>query len=124
MTPKEFENEVRVFLSKKWGIYLEERFIEVRKFDLVSEDNSIVGDAKFYKFTEGGNAPSAKISTIAEMVWNLEHVKAKRKFIVFGNDKNVPLVFLGKAKGIWGKIVKESNIEFYFYKDGELERLN
>ena len=38
------------------------------KFDLVSEDNSIVAECKCYTWTEGKNNPSAKMATLNEAV--------------------------------------------------------
>jgi len=81
---KLFESEVRRFLGKKWGIRLREGLVHIynteKKFDFVSPRQSIVGDAKFLKEIK---MPAAKYSGISEYVWLLQHVKAKRKFLVF-----------------------------------------
>jgi len=41
---------------------------KLRKFDLVSEDMSIVVECKCYNWTQGNNNPSAKMSTLNEAV--------------------------------------------------------
>ncbi|SET02411.1 hypothetical protein SAMN04488587_2005 [Methanococcoides vulcani] len=66
-------------------------------FDMLSSDNEVVGDAKFYTMVRGNALPPAKFSTIAEHVWLLEKTKAKHKFVIFGNDKRVP----EKVQKIW-----------------------
>ena len=42
-----------------------------KKFDLVSKDRAVVGDAKFYTLVRGSGLPPAKFATIAEYVWLL-----------------------------------------------------
>ena len=56
---------------------------------------------------------------IAEHVWLLEKTNAKRKFLVFGNDRRVPERWLEK----YGNLV--SDVSFYFLSDdGQLEALS
>jgi len=45
---------------------------------------------------KGEKEPPAKISNISEYVYFLEKTKAKVKFLAFGNDKKVPLLWLKK----------------------------
>lgn len=109
----------RVF-SKKFGKSLAPRKIAGvgKKFDLVSEDLSIIGDAKFYSLVNGFRMPPAKFSTIAEYVWLLEKTSAEKKFIVFGNDYKVPEWWLKK----YGLLL--SGVSFYFLSpDGSLSLL-
>ena len=61
-----------------------------KRFDLVSKDGQIVGDAKYYTAVNGRGLPPAKFATIAEYVWLLEKTTARRRFLVFGNDRRVP----------------------------------
>lgn len=89
-----------------------------KRFDLVSPDGSIVGDAKYYTMVRGVAMPPAKRSVIAEYVWLLEHTDAERRFLVFGNDRRVPEGWLRD----YGHLVK--GIDFYFIDaDGGLEKL-
>ena len=121
MKPSEFEDIVREFLYKEWGIRFNKIKVKIadskKEFDFVSEDGKCIGDAKYYKNTPTG-VPSAKLSTISEYVWLLQNTDSQRKFLIFGNEKKVPLMFLSR----WGSLVK--NIEFYFFDGYTLERLN
>jgi len=121
MTHSEFESTLRKFLYRKWGIKFAKRKVEVgdseKEFDFVSSDGKHIGDAKFYKNTPTG-VPSAKLSTISEYVWLLQNININHKFLIFGNDKRVPVMFLGR----WRSLVKD--IEFYFFDGNTLEKLN
>ena len=77
-------------------------------FDLVSSDRTIVGDAKYLTMVRGVAIPPAKFATIAEYVWLLEKTSAKKKFLVFGKDKRVPIEWLKR----YGNLV--SDVDFYF----------
>jgi len=114
-----FEDKTRKYFGSKFKTNFEEKEIIVgktkKKFDLVSEDNQWVGDVKYYKNIQ---TPSAKFSTIAEYVWLLEKVKAKNKFIVFGNDREVPERWLLR----FGSLVKE--VKFYYFDGKSLLELN
>lgn len=90
-----------------------------KKFDLVSADGSIVGDAKFYTLVGGRRLPPAKFATIAEHVWLLEKTTASHKFLVFGNQRDVPVSWLRR----YGRLL--SGVEFFFLSaSGQLERLD
>ena len=89
-----------------------------KEFDLVSPDYRIVGDTKYYSIVKGKHLPPAKFATISEHVWMLENIDADTKFLVFGNDKRVPLEWLKR----YGYLVK--TVKFYFINNkGELEKL-
>ena len=90
-----------------------------KKFDLVSEDGTIVGDAKYFDMVRGQNTPPAKFSIIAEHVWLLEKAHARVKFLVFGNNRRVPTVWLKK----YGHLVQ--SVSFLFlHENGDLEMLD
>jgi len=117
---KEFENTVRRFLSELWGLQLEERTVHLtatakKKFDLVSQNQKYVGDAKYLKNIK---TPAAKWSGIAEYVWLLEKVNTDHKFLVFGKDKEVAARWLNR----YGSLI--SDIKFYFFDGTTLEKLN
>jgi hypothetical protein len=116
----EFEQISKRIMSRHLGAALKPGEIRgVRKlFDFVSEDGSIVGDAKYFTMVRGQSRPPAKLSVISEHVWLLENTKAKTKFLVFGNDRRVPELWLHD----YGNMVK--GVEFYFIDDnGKLEKL-
>ena len=77
-------------------------------FDLVSPDGGIIGDAKYLTLVKGEKYPPAKMMEIAGHVWLLEKTKAKRKFLVFGNQREVPELWLEKYRSLAGEV------EFYF----------
>ncbi|MEM5774488.1 MAG: hypothetical protein AAGU05_05755 [Anaerolineaceae bacterium] len=90
-----------------------------KTFDMVSSDKTIVGDAKFYTMVRGRYLPPAKFSIIAEYVWLLEKTGAQHKFLVFGNDIEVPKQWLAR----YGDLCQE--VQFYFLtENGEMICLN
>ena len=117
---REFEKFAREIMSQYFGVQLEERTPKgsPKKFDMVSTDGDIVGDAKFLTLVHRKRLPPAKFMEIAGHVWLLEKVNAKKRFLVFGNQKRVPEWWLEK----YGNLVR--NVEFYFIDDkGNVERL-
>jgi hypothetical protein len=91
----------------------------IKKFDMVSLDRQVIGDAKYYSLVNGTKMPPAKLSTIAEHVWLLEKIPARHRFLVFGNQIEVPQMWLQR----YGHLCPE--IEFYFLdNDGALSGLN
>jgi len=66
----------------------------------------------------GRSIPPAKFATIAEHVWFLEKIDAKMKFLIFGNDRRVPLEWLKR----YGSLVRD--VKFYFLDErGNLSEL-
>ena len=117
---REFEIFAKNVLSSFFNVQLNpmQVFGVPKIFDLVSEDTQIAGDAKYFTLVKGKSIPPAKFSIIAEHVWLLEKTNAKRKFLVFGNDKRVPQKWLEK----YGPLV--DSVEFYFLDEsGKLELL-
>jgi hypothetical protein len=90
-----------------------------KKWDLLSRDGQIVGDAKYFSLVGGKSLPPAKFSIIAEYVWLLEKTDARKKLMVFGNQIEVPQQWLHK----YGSLVK--TVKFYFLdNDGVISDLN
>jgi hypothetical protein len=90
-----------------------------KKFDTLSRDSRVVGDAKYLTLVRGERIPPAKFMEIAGHVWLLGRVAAERRFLVFGNQREVPQAWLRK----YGVLVQ--GVEFYFLSDdGTLDRLN
>ena len=84
----------------------------------VTELGRLLGDAKFYSLVRGVALPPAKFSTIAEHVWHLEKTNAPTTFLVFGNDRQVPVLWLER----YGNLL--SGVAFYFLReDGRLDVL-
>lgn len=120
LSPPEFEGLCRRVMSKKFGTELRPASAKGvhKQFDLVSDDKTIIGDAKYYTAVNGTSLPPAKFATIAEYVWLLEKARTKKRFLVFGNDRRVPEWWLDR----YGNLTK---VAFYFLSDdGDLERLN
>ena len=89
-----------------------------KKFDLVSADETIVGDAKHLALVGRERTPPAKLMEITGHVWLLELVQAKRRFLVFGNQIEVAQLWLRK----YGRI--PTPVEFYFLgADGQVVNL-
>ena len=107
-------------MSQHLGVKLTEGKLEgvPKRFDLVSPAQDFVGDAKFLTLVHGKTLPPAKFMEIAGHVWLLERVNAKRRFLVFGNQRRVPEWWLEK----YGDLVRD--VEFYFIdSDGNIELL-
>lgn len=83
-------------------------------------DGRLEGNARAVFSFEGRTRrlPAAKFATIAEHVWLLEKTGAPEQFLVFGNDREVPLRWLDR----FGDLV--AGVQFYFLADdGRLEVL-
>jgi len=90
-----------------------------KKFDMVSTDSKVVGDAKYLTLVRRARTPPAKYREIAGHVWLLGRVAAQKRFLVFGNQREVPKAWLRK----YGALVQ--GVDFFFLSDdGALERLN
>ena len=109
----QFEDLARQVFSQRFGALLHPGQVAgvPKLFDLVSLDGEIVGDAKYYTLVGGQHLPPAKFSIIAEHVWLLEKTQAKCKFLVFGNDNEVPKRWLAR----YGHL--RSEVDFYFLTD-------
>jgi hypothetical protein len=117
---RRFEELARQVMSRHYGTRLTAQSLpDVPKtFDFVSADQTIVGDAKFYSLVRGNDLPPAKFSVVAEHVWLLERCRSMHKFLVFGNDRRVPLRWLDK----YGML--NDQVEFFFLDaDGTLSKL-
>lgn len=122
LSSAKFEETARRFMSKYFGVPLSQcKILNIPKlFDMVSDDGAIVGDAKYFTMVRGVSIPPAKFSVIAEHVWLLEKTPAKRKFLVFGNDRRVPLEWLKR----YGHLVKDVTFYFLDMQSKKLEKLN
>ena len=118
---KEFEHLALITMEKHFGVHFTEKNPKgfPKRFDMVSDDEQIVGDAKYLTLVGGIKLPPAKFMEIAGHVWLLEHVPAKSRFLVFGNQREVAELWLRK----YGILI--ANIEFYFLSnEGKLELLS
>jgi hypothetical protein len=119
-SPRRFESAARVALSRHLGVSLAAGSVPgvPKRFDFISPDGQIVGDAKFLTLVGGVGLPPAKFSNIAEHVWLLEKTGAPTKVLVFGNDRRVPAEWLHR----YGHLA--ADVRFYFLNaGGELEDL-
>jgi hypothetical protein len=120
LSPRAFEDLARSVMSAHFGVPLVSGQVSgvPKEFDMASPDGSIVGDAKYFTLVRGQRLPPAKFSVIAEHVWLLERTGAATKFLVFGNDRQVPMLWLQR----YGDLV--TDVAFYFLSDeGKLELL-
>ncbi len=120
LTPRAFEDLARKVMSDHFGVPLMAGEVAgvPKRFDLVALDKNIVGDVKYFTLVGGRQLPPAKFSIIAEHVWLLEKTGAPTAFLVFGNDRQVPALWLRRYSNL------VSGISFYFLSDdGVLELL-
>lgn len=119
MTAREFEARARDVMSRHYGVEWESGCRDlIKQFDMVSRDRTVVGDAKYFSLVRGKWPPPAKLSVIAEHVWLLEKTPAARRFLVFGNQVEVPQMWLKR----FGHLCQ--GVRFYFLSEGgELETL-
>lgn len=108
----QFEMLARLAMEKRYGTTLSAGKVPgvPKRFDFLSADCSVVGDAKFYTLVKGTGMPPAKHSTIAEYVWLLEKTAAPHTFLVFGNDVRVPKGWLRRFRAL-------TTVEFLFLND-------
>jgi hypothetical protein len=86
---------------------------------MTSLDRDIVGDAKYFPRVWEQQLLPFLFSIITEHVWLLEQTGASFPFLVFGNDRQVPALWLEQ----YGELVE--NVAFYFlHDDSELEVLS
>ena len=118
---KSFQETARVTMGRHFNTTLRECRPAgcPKKFDFVSPDGEIVGDAKYLTLVKGHRLPAAKNMEIAGHVWLLEKTQdAKIRFLVFGNQRRVPEWWLEKYGGL------NTIVQFYFLSnDGALVRL-
>jgi hypothetical protein len=98
LTATQFEALARHIFSQHFGAQLQPGNLSgvPKLFDLVSADGRIAGDAKYFTLVGGQHLLPAKFSIIAEHVWLLEKTGAANKFLVFGNDIEVPKRWLDR----------------------------
>lgn len=113
LSPSAFERLARQVMSQHFGVPLNSSEVigVPKRFDFVSADGSVVGDAKYYTLVQGKRLPPAKFSVIAEHMWLLEKINARHRFLVFGNDIRVPQEWLAR----YGALV--AKVAFYFLDD-------
>ncbi len=118
---KKFETEVRDFLSDKTGLHLMSKEVTFssdanRKHscDIVSQNNQVVGDAKYLRNIP---IPAAKYDNITAYIHFLQNIEAHTKFLVFGENKELPNRWLKRFENL------AEGVEFYFYADSTLEKL-
>jgi hypothetical protein len=115
-----FEALARQKMGEHFQIKLERGYVgQVHKeFDFVAPYARIVGDAIHFRGSTGTRWAPAKAAFIAERVWLLEKTGAPETFLVFGNDRHMPTVWLERFGNLVFRVI------FYFLSDdGELEEL-
>jgi hypothetical protein len=108
---EEFQARGKKQLEVFFKIELSEKLIlPTKRWDYVSADESIVGDAKLLSY-EG--SASAEKSIISEHVWLLEKIPARVKFILFGGNSNTPVDWLRR----WRQLLPENILFLYLEGD-------
>ena len=86
---KSFQCVVKETVEEHFGCpFIEEKPVLIgnpptpHKFDVVSEDGKIIVECKCYTWTQGGNVPSAKLSTLDEAVLYMRSISFKAKKII------------------------------------------
>jgi hypothetical protein len=107
---RRFQELAQVQMERHFGCKFTERSLPgvPKLFDMVSDDSTIAGDAKYLTLVGGKRRPPAKFMEIAGHIWLLERTNAKRIFLVFGNQREVVALWLKKYGAIAGRI------ELYF----------
>ena len=90
----ELQQTALKFVTKYFGKkFVEEKAIDIgfppkpHKFDIVSEDGLIVIECKCYTWTESGNVPSAKMSTLDEAILYMNNIPyTAQKIIILKQD--------------------------------------
>ena len=121
MTWREFEIFAQERMSKHFGVPLNSKAPTdfPKKFALVSEDETFVGDSKYLTMVGRQYEPPAKLMEITGHVWLLEKVRARTRFLVFGNQVEVAQLWLRK----YGRL--PTSVEFYFLApDGKISGLS
>jgi hypothetical protein len=116
-----FAERARAAMSLYLGVELAPNVIPgvLWAFDMVSPDQSMTGCALYYAPVQGQHLPPAKFSLIAERIWLLERAGARDRFLVFGYDRDVPLLWLER----YGHLASGVGF-FYLDGDGSVEELN
>ena len=116
-----FAERARAAMSAYLGVPLAPHVIRgvPWTFDLVSPDQSMIGCALYYAPVQGQHLPPAKFSLIAERVWLLESAGARDRFLVFGYDRDVPLLWLKR----YGHLASDIGV-YYLDDDGEVQELD
>jgi hypothetical protein len=120
LSRRKFEELARKRMSEHYGEELERGYVgQVHKqFDFVAPFGRIVGDAVRLRKVSGTRWPPSKGAAITEHVWLLEKTGAPETFLVFGNERQVPVMWLER----YGNLA--SGVTFFFLSDdGELEEL-
>jgi hypothetical protein len=71
-------------------------------------DYTIIGDGKYLSLVNRVSLPPGKLMKITGHVWLLERTNARIKFLVFGNQREVPELWLRK----YGCLKR--SVDFYF----------
>jgi hypothetical protein len=116
LTPQDFAALAQRVLGDHYDAELRPGAIPgVRKeFALVSDDGQVVGDARY-----AARVGPERFAAITELVWLLEKTGAPETFLVFGNDRETPRLWLQR----YGNLL--TTVAFYFLgDDGRLEELS
>ncbi|HNT75677.1 MAG TPA: hypothetical protein PKH77_11735 [Anaerolineae bacterium] len=121
LSPQAFTVLAQTVLSGFFGVTLQPGIVAgvPHCFELVSPAGDIVGDSLYYPQATQYHWPPAKFAVISERVWLLAQTAARIRFLVFGNDRDIPELWLRR----YGALTPD--VAFYFLSAaGQLECLN
>lgn len=121
LTPQDFTALAQTALSAYFGVTLQPGVVAgvPHCFDLVAPAGDIVGDSLYYPQATQSHWPSAKFAVISERVWLLTQTAARTRFLVFGNDRDIPAVWLRR----YGALASEVTC-YFLSAAGELDCLS
>jgi len=121
LSPQDFTALAQTALSGFFGVTLQPGIVAgvPHCFALMSPAGDIVGDSLYYPQAQQYHWPPAKFAVISERVWLLTQTAARVRFLVFGNDRDIPELWLRR----YGALVPD--VACYFLSAvGELDWLN
>jgi hypothetical protein len=112
------EEEAKKWLEQRFNTKFSKKELQVgqksngdpalHSFDLVSENNQIIGEVKSHQLTISGNNPSGKIQDTYGSCLMLEKIQARKKLLLLTDEKFYKL--FSRYSG--GKISKDIEIVF------------
>lgn len=121
LTKAYFENSLGMRLTEQVEISLPDG--QVHRFDLASDDGTVLIECKSYTWTKSGNEPAAKLNHAKTDALMLKASTAKRKLLVFEDDlhpttrKSLAELFARRSQSWRG------DVEVWRFLNGEFARV-
>jgi hypothetical protein len=121
LTKAHFENLLGLRLTEQVEISLPDG--QVHRFDLASDDGTVLIECKSYTWTKAGNEPAAKLNHAKTDALMLKASTAKQKLLVFEDDlhpttqKSLAELFARRSRSWRG------DVEVWRFLNGEFARV-